>query len=98
MCSPTPRLARPTSASSSGCLTRDELLEAAYATPLEADPGIRTEYSDIGFIILGEALARLADEPLDSFCHREIFGPLGMATTCFNPPPASALAHSSDRR
>ena len=51
-------------------------------------PGERTEYSDIGFIILGEALARLADEPLDSFCPREIFGPLGMATTCFNPPQA----------
>ncbi len=68
--------------------TRDELVLAACRTPLEAAPGERTEYSDIGFIILGEALARLADEPLDSFCRREVFGPLGMATTCFNPPPA----------
>ena len=68
--------------------TRDELVLAACRTPLEAAPGERTEYSDIGFIILGEALARLADEPLDSFCRREIFGPLAMASTCFNPPPA----------
>jgi CubicO group peptidase (beta-lactamase class C family) len=68
--------------------TRDELVLAACRTPLEAAPGERTEYSDIGFMILGEALARLADEPLDSFCRREIFGPLGMATTCFNPPQA----------
>jgi CubicO group peptidase (beta-lactamase class C family) len=68
--------------------TRDELVVAACRIPLEAAPGERTEYSDIGFIILGETLARIADEPLDRFCRREIFGPLGMANTCFNPPPA----------
>jgi serine-type D-Ala-D-Ala carboxypeptidase len=66
--------------------TRDELLQAAFATPLAADPGTRAEYSDIGFIILGTALERLADEPLDHFCQREIFSPLGMASTGFNPP------------
>jgi serine-type D-Ala-D-Ala carboxypeptidase len=68
--------------------SRDDLVLAACRAPLEAAPGERTEYSDIGFIVLGEALARLADEPLDSFCRREVFGPLGMASTCFNPPPA----------
>lgn len=66
--------------------TREALLAAAYRTALEAAPGERTEYSDIGFMVLGEVLARLADEPLEIFCAREIFGPLGMASTCFNPP------------
>ncbi len=65
--------------------TRDDLLHAAFATPLTANPGARAEYSDIGFIILGAALERIADEPLDLFCQREIFGPLGMAHTTFNP-------------
>ena len=68
--------------------TRQVLLDAAFATTLVADPGTRAEYSDIGFIILGVALERLADEPLDRFCQREIFGPLGMALTSFNPPAA----------
>jgi CubicO group peptidase (beta-lactamase class C family) len=67
--------------------TRDELLHAAFTTPLTAAPGSRAEYSDIGFIILGVALERLADESLDAFCQREIFGPLGMASTTFNPAP-----------
>ena len=40
----------------------NDLLQAAFTTPLIADPGTRAEYSDIGFIILGVALARLADE------------------------------------
>ncbi len=66
--------------------TRDALLTAAFTTNLTADPGTRAEYSDIGFIILGVALERLADEPLDTFCQREIFGPLGMSHTTFNPP------------
>jgi len=65
---------------------RDELLAAAFTTDLIPDPGARAEYSDIGFIILGVALERLADESLDTFCQREIFGPLGMAHTTFNPP------------
>ncbi len=66
--------------------TREQLLAAAFQVPLAADPGTRAEYSDIGFIILGVALERLADESLERFCQREIFGPLGMANTSFNPP------------
>ena len=66
--------------------TRDELLQAAFTTPLTADPATRAEYSDIGFIILGIALERLADETLDRFCQREIFAPLAMTNTTFNPP------------
>jgi len=68
--------------------SREDLLHAALAIPLTADPGTRAEYSDIGFIILGELLSRLGDEPLDRFCQHEVFGPLGMARTCFCPPLA----------
>jgi len=64
---------------------RDELLRAAFTTSLSADPGTRAEYSDIGFILLGAALERLANESLDAFCQREIFGPLAMSNTTFNP-------------
>ena len=65
---------------------RHELLHAAFTVPLMAIPGTRAEYSDIGFIILGVALERIAGESLDAFCRREIFGPLGMPHTTFNPP------------
>jgi serine-type D-Ala-D-Ala carboxypeptidase len=72
--------------------TREELLAAAFGTSLIADPGARAEYSDIGFIILDIALERIADETLDRFCQREIFGPLGMTQTTFNPPAPSRAA------
>ena len=67
--------------------TPEELLSLALATPLVAAPGTRTEYSDIGFIILGEILAHWAGEPLDRFCQTQVFNPLGMSSACFNPPP-----------
>ena len=63
--------------------TRKELLHLAFATPLATAPGTCAAYSDIGFMILGVALERLADEALDLFCQREIFGPLGMTHTTF---------------
>jgi CubicO group peptidase (beta-lactamase class C family) len=68
--------------------TREDLLQAAFTTPLAAAPGARAEYSDIGFIVLGVVLERLADESLDLFWQREIFGPLGMTHTTLNPAPA----------
>jgi len=66
--------------------SRDNLLQMAFTTPLTADPGSLAEYSDIGFIILATALERIAKESLDVFCRREVFEPLSMANTVFNPP------------
>jgi serine-type D-Ala-D-Ala carboxypeptidase len=69
-----------------GAASREELLSAAYCVPLEADPDTRAEYSDIGFIILGEALSRISGQALNVFCKREIFEPLGMEYTTYLPP------------
>ncbi len=80
--------------------SRDAMLHAAFTTELAAAPGARAEYSDIGFIILGVVLERLADESLDAFCQREIFGPLGMTHTTFNPAPVlkNSIAPTADDR
>ncbi len=78
----------------------EDLLRAAFTTPLSADPATRAEYSDIGFIILGVALERLAGESLDLFCQREIFGPLAMTNTTYNPPKEmwGKIAPTADER
>lgn len=80
--------------------TRDEVLRAAITTPLRAPPGERAEYSDIGFMVLGIALERLADETIDVFCQREIFGPLSMTHTTFNPAAAlkASIPPTADHR
>jgi CubicO group peptidase (beta-lactamase class C family) len=69
--------------------SKDELLHEAFSVPLKHSPGARAEYSDVGFILLGVALERIGGDPLDRFCQREIFGPLGMFHTSYNPPASS---------
>jgi serine-type D-Ala-D-Ala carboxypeptidase len=79
---------------------KDELLRQALHVPLTAAPGSRAEYSDIGFILLGEALEKLSGEPLDRICQREIFTKLNLAHTGFNPPAdmKSAIPPTEDDR
>lgn len=69
------------------CAGAQSLLSACYAMPLAYPPLTVAEYSDLGFILLGELLQRIAGEPLGSFCTREVFDPLAMARTQFTPPP-----------
>lgn len=50
---------------------------------VEAEPGTRTLYSDIGFILLGAVIEQLSGMSLDRFCQERIFRPLGMRSTGF---------------
>jgi CubicO group peptidase (beta-lactamase class C family) len=65
--------------------TPASLFRACLELPLEAPVGTRAAYSDPGFILLGKALEVITGEPLAQFVQREIFDPLGMGSTCFQP-------------
>ena len=52
-------------------------------------PGSQYLYSDINFEILGELVRRISGMPLDVYCARYIFQPLGMKNTGFTPPLTS---------
>lgn len=66
--------------------TRQEMMAAALSEALEAEPGAKSVYSDIGFILLGEIIERLMGRRLDEAARQRIFSPLGMDATMFNPP------------
>lgn len=51
-------------------------------------PGIRFVYSDINFILMGEIVHRLSGQMLSNYARANIFEPLGMKDTMFQPPPA----------
>ncbi len=57
--------------------------------PFRVGPGNAAEYSDIGFILLGEALEEISGSPLESFCDLDIFKRLEMGSTRFNPDKKS---------
>jgi CubicO group peptidase (beta-lactamase class C family) len=54
-------------------------------TPLDAPPGTRTEYSDVGADVLGFVIEAIAGEPLDRFVARTIYSRLGLRNTLFRP-------------
>lgn len=68
--------------------SRAGALDAIAARPLEYEPGERVVYSDLGFITLGLLLCRLASDELPALARREIFEPLGLSRTFFNPDRA----------
>src|SRR5580700_10904646 len=51
-------------------------------------PGVRFVYSDINFILLGEIVHRLSGRMLSDFARSNIFEPLGMKDSMFQPPAA----------
>lgn len=72
-------------------LAEDEPERAAGAIAsldLEYKPGTRVVYSDLGFIALGILLARLTGQPLVEMARHEIFEPLELKQTFFNPEEA----------
>jgi CubicO group peptidase (beta-lactamase class C family) len=66
------------------CTSREELMHDLLATPLEAPPGTRVIYSDLGFMALGEIVAAVTGEPLGVAVRRLVTEPLGMSGTGFN--------------
>ena len=48
-------------------------------------PGSGYMYSDINFEALGEIVGRVSGLPLDAYCERNIFKPLGMKDSGFHP-------------
>jgi beta-N-acetylhexosaminidase len=64
----------------------DTILSRVFDEPLVHEPGKQIEYSDLGFILLGEIVERLTGESLAVFAQKEIFRPLGMRDSLFNPP------------
>jgi len=64
---------------------RRERVQAVYAYDFAFPPGVRILYSDLGFILLGEAIARLAGFPLENCIQQLVCHPLGLIQTGYNP-------------
>lgn len=64
---------------------QDAYVERIQAMPLVYEPGTESLYSDLGIILLGEILERVAGEQLETFVRRRVFEPLGMEDTMYRP-------------
>jgi CubicO group peptidase (beta-lactamase class C family) len=60
-------------------------LETVHQYDFFYPPGEQVLYSDLGFILLGEAIAALSRQPLEITLQQEVFLPLALSTICYNP-------------
>ena len=67
-------------------LDADSIIKNIYQTKPEYPAGTKTVYSDLGIIVLGKLIETVTEKKLDQFCNEEIFIPLNMNSTYFNPP------------
>lgn len=75
-------------------------LEELWKVNTESEPGKEFAYSDLNFIALGEIVHSISGETLDVFARNQIFVPLGMKDTFFNPPASlvGRIAPTESRR
>jgi D-alanyl-D-alanine carboxypeptidase len=67
-----------------------EIIKAVFPAPLRFSPGSKWEYSNSGYYVLAEIVARVSRQPWTEFLEQRIFKPAGMSATMpTNVTPAS---------
>lgn len=64
---------------------KEECYNLIGELPLAFPVGEQRRYSDLGFVLLGQIIETVSGLPLDQFMTENIFLPLGMKKTTFNP-------------
>ncbi|MBC7843808.1 MAG: beta-lactamase family protein [Gemmatimonadaceae bacterium] len=66
--------------------------------PLAFEPGTRQQYSNAGYVVLGEIIARVSGETYEDYIRRHVLAPAGMAATGFpsndSLPPNTAIGYT----
>jgi CubicO group peptidase (beta-lactamase class C family) len=66
---------------------RNEAFALVDTTPLATVPGTQAVYSDLGAILLTQAVESAYGERIDSLVERRLFQPLDLASLRYLPPP-----------
>ncbi len=69
-----------------------EMRAAALTTFFSYPTGTRVVYSDIGLILIGMALERLAGQRLDAIVRERVTAPLGLSSVRYGPMPCENVA------
>ncbi|MCC7052977.1 MAG: beta-lactamase family protein [Gemmatimonadaceae bacterium] len=75
-----------------------DYLPAATRGPLAFEPGSRAEYSNAGYVILGEIIERVSGEVYHEYIQRHVFAPAAMTVSAFpardSLPPRAAIGYT----
>lgn len=76
---------------------QEEAIKAIAGLKLEAEPGTRFRYSDVGFMVLGAVVAKISGEPVGKFAARSVFKPLGMKDSGYSLDQQDRIAPTGKR-
>lgn len=65
--------------------TRRRTLKAVFKTPLMYQPGTKTLYSDVDYILLGFIVEKITGERLDDYMRKTFLEPMGLTRMTYNP-------------
>lgn len=65
--------------------TRKKTLSTIFKTPLMYEPGSKTLYSDVDYMLLCFCIEKITGQSLDSFLKEKFWQPMGLSHICFNP-------------
>ena len=73
----------------------DALIRLAAAEPerLPVEPGELFSYCNVGYWLVGAAVAHLTGRTFEEAMHERVLEPLGLADTSFEPDPETAAGH-----
>jgi CubicO group peptidase (beta-lactamase class C family) len=66
--------------------TAEEVINDIMNLTPEQEPGSKYVYSDLGMITLQKVIEKISGTSLDKFLDENLFTPLGMNSTMYNPP------------
>jgi CubicO group peptidase (beta-lactamase class C family) len=73
--------------------SREELLASLGDVELVLDPGLAWHYSNLGFVLLGEAVARRSALPIERYVEERVLRPLGLTQTTWGPSEPAARGY-----
>jgi CubicO group peptidase (beta-lactamase class C family) len=71
----------------------EQVLGSLGEVELVLEPGGEWHYSNLGFVLLGEVVARLAGLPVERYVDERILGPLGLKETTWAPAEPAARGY-----
>jgi CubicO group peptidase (beta-lactamase class C family) len=79
--------------------SRDRIIDLVASQPLDFEPGTGHSYSNVGYMLAGEAIEQVTETTYADYLTNELLQPLGLDQTSFCPdeqPPADRWAHGYD--
>lgn len=65
--------------------TKSATIEAICKTPLLYEPGTKTVYSDVDYMVLGLVVEKVTGKDLDTYLKETFFEPMGLTHITYNP-------------